>query len=81
MGRHPTTTCKQGHPWTEKNSYYFTDKDGITRRRCSTCQCARQNAAAKLRYRHDPVWRKLIKAKALAAYYRRKAKLFNEATL
>ncbi len=72
MGRHPTPHCKQGHPWTEKNSYYFTDRDGIIRRRCRTCQTARQNKAAKLRYRHDPAWRELKKAYARNYYYARK---------
>lgn len=59
--------------------YYFTDKDGITRRRCRLCQNARVNAATKLRYRNDPEFRKIHKAKCLAAYYRRKAKSSNEA--
>lgn len=76
MGRHPTPHCKQGHPWTEKNSYYFTDRDGIVRRRCRICNSARQNKVARLRYRNDDAWRKEQKAKSLAYYYAvRKPKL------
>lgn len=75
MGRHPTPHCKQGHPWTDTNTYHFTDIDGVTRRRCRRCMSIKSSKAAKHRYRHDPEWRELKKAYAREYYYANKPKV------
>jgi hypothetical protein len=69
MGTHRTTQCKNGHPWTDANTRTSTDRYGITRRICSICRNAYVNAALTLRYRTDPAWRELQKAKSRVRYH------------
>lgn len=35
------THCKRGHEWTEANTYRYTGKDGLLRRKCKTCTLRR----------------------------------------
>lgn len=78
MGRHPTTHCKNGHPWTEATTRTSTNRYGQTRRICSICRNAYVNKALTLRYRNDPEWREAQKLKSRLRYHNvRKHKVSN----
>ena len=48
-----TDTCKQGHPWTEKNTHHYVRADGTPARRCRICKQAREQEDRARRARAD----------------------------